>query len=88
VPSDRGREQARFLRELLGVIFAEVDVSMVMKGEDVVGGLEFGDGDEADLRWGISVLFIRWLINLWFNAYFPVPLHFLDPLIDMLEVFY
>ena len=49
MPTDgRGKEKG-FLLELLNVVFAEVEVGggMVVKGEDVVGGFQFGDSDEA-----------------------------------------
>jgi len=40
------------LAQLLGVVLAKVGVAggIQVQGEDVVGGLELGHGDEADLR--------------------------------------
>ena len=65
MPADVARQQACLFGELLEVVFAKVEgglelvlvfVSMlvlvamvVVEGENVGGGLEFGDGDEADL---------------------------------------
>lgn len=44
-------QQFGLLEELLLVVFAEVKVRVGrgVEGEDVVGGFEFGDGDET--RW-------------------------------------
>lgn len=40
------------MAQLLGVVLAKVGVAggIQVQGEDVVGGLELGHGDEADLR--------------------------------------
>lgn len=66
VPLDGARQQAGFADELLGVVFAEMDVCRddfsfslccccgdrlwLVEGQDVVGRLEFGDCYEADLE--------------------------------------
>lgn len=53
VPCDGGGEEGCLLREFLGVVFTEVRDErrggVLVEGEDVVGGLQLGDGDEADL---------------------------------------
>lgn len=52
MPSYGAGEELRFLEELLDVVFAEVvvdGVGRLVEGEDVGGGLELGDGYEADL---------------------------------------
>jgi hypothetical protein len=58
VPTNRPREDSGFGVELLGVVFAEVEMGGrgLVEGEDVGGGFEFGDGDEADLR-GVTCKF-------------------------------
>ena len=52
VPLDGARQQVGLLAQLLGVVLAKVGVAggILVQGEDVVGGLELGHGDEADLR--------------------------------------
>lgn len=55
MPADLAGQELGFLEEFLLVVFAEVEVCSggVVEGEDVVGGFEFGDRDEADrLRGG------------------------------------
>jgi hypothetical protein len=57
VPADGAREQLGLVEELLDVVFAKVRVQGVrglVEGEDIVCGLELGDGDEADLVGGVS----------------------------------
>jgi hypothetical protein len=52
MPADGAREDLGFLEEFLDVVFAEVGlqrVRLLVQGEDVVGGLQLGDGDETDL---------------------------------------
>lgn len=53
MPADLARQQSGLLQQLLLVVFAEVEVVVGggVQGEDVVGGFELGDGDEAD--WGV-----------------------------------
>ena len=45
MPFDGSRKNASFLGKFLLVVFAEVSRSKfgIVKGEDVVGGLQFGD---------------------------------------------
>ena len=52
MPLDGARQQVGLLAQLLGVVLAKVGVAggIQVQGEDVVGGLELGHGDEADLR--------------------------------------
>jgi hypothetical protein len=52
VPADGFGQEGGFFREFLSVILAEVEVFVfrIVEGEDIVGGFEFGDGDEADLK--------------------------------------
>lgn len=49
MPADLAGQDLGFLQEFLLVVFAEVEVRgrRLVEGEDVVGGFEFGDGDEA-----------------------------------------
>lgn len=52
VPGDGAGEEGGLLGELLGVVLAEVGDGgrgVGVQGEDVVGGLQLGDGDETDL---------------------------------------
>lgn len=50
MPADLPGQEEGLLEEFLLVVFAEMEVVVGgdVKGEDVVGGLELGDGDETD----------------------------------------
>jgi hypothetical protein len=52
VPFDRPGQDGRLFRKLLRVVLTEVYVfgGLLMEGKDVVGGLQFGDGNETDLH--------------------------------------
>jgi hypothetical protein len=72
VPADRAREERRLLEELLDVVFAKVRVCGVwglVQGEDVVCGLEFGDGNEADLEVDVSRCAMWWEIFWGLHAF-------------------
>lgn len=49
MPPDFLGEEFGFLEKLLLVVFAEVEMGVWggVQGEDVIGGFELGDGDEA-----------------------------------------
>lgn len=52
MPADGAWEYLGFLEKFLDVVLAEVSLQRVwslVQGEDVVGGLQLRDGDEADL---------------------------------------
>jgi hypothetical protein len=58
VPFDGSWEDGGLLRELLGVVLAEVHLlgGLLVQGQDVVGRLQLRDCDETDLHahWQIS----------------------------------
>lgn len=68
MPSYRAWEEFGFLKEFLDIVFAEVclkGVGGLVEGEDVVCGLEFGDGYEAHLRVFVSrVCASRWEVGM------------------------
>ena len=53
MPFNRPGQDSRFLGKLLCVVLAEVHMlgGFLMEGKDIVCGLQFGDGNETDLRW-------------------------------------
>ncbi len=67
MPAYGAREEGGFGEEFLLVVFAEVQVLVLgvgvggVEGEDVGGGFEFGDGDEADLPGLGGRLALGWL---------------------------
>lgn len=51
MPLNTPRQQLRLLLQLLGIVLAEMDVldlGSLVQGQNVVGGLELGHGDEPD----------------------------------------
>lgn len=52
MPFDRPGQDGRLFRKLLCVVLAEVHMfgRLLMEGEDIVRGLQFGDGNETDLH--------------------------------------